>query len=362
MNQSLSGPEQAQPLVFEQRATTGSFLGLSVVNGLLNLITLTLYRFWGRTEVRRRLWATTFVNGEPFEYTGKGGELFKGFLIATAIIVLPYLVIVFVAQLLPPMIGLPLLLAVILALYAGIGAAVWLSFRYLASRTTWRGIRFELAGSAKDYSLMYFGQLLLTVITLGWWSPKAAIKVSAPLWGRLSFGSLPLEFDEGEARKEHLYGPFAIGWVALIVGYAVFGFAMTGIIRDGLDPNDPEAMLAILGPLYLGLFVLALFAGLAFTPYQAAVARAIVRGIRFQGATFRLDMKWLPLAVLSFTNIVLLTFSLGLLSPLVQARSFRFTLSRLSGEGAVDFDAAMQAARGPDQAEGLADALDLGMV
>jgi uncharacterized membrane protein YjgN (DUF898 family) len=73
----------------------------------------------------------------------------------------------------------------------------------------------------------------------------------------------------------------------------------------------------------------------------------------------RLGMNWIHLAILGFTNILLLTVSFGLLSPLVQARSFRFTMSLLRSEGQVDLDIATQAAVGPNQAEGLADALDL---
>ena len=98
-----------EPVVLSQRGQLKSFAWLSLRNGLLNLITLTLYRFWGKTEVRRRLWATTYLNDEAFEYTGRGVELFVGFLLALLVLVLPYLCVIFAGQFLGPLFGLLIL-------------------------------------------------------------------------------------------------------------------------------------------------------------------------------------------------------------------------------------------------------------
>jgi len=54
-----------EPIVLSQRGQLNAFFRLSLRNGLLNLVTLTLYRFWGKTAVRRLLWSTTYLNEEP---------------------------------------------------------------------------------------------------------------------------------------------------------------------------------------------------------------------------------------------------------------------------------------------------------
>lgn len=54
-------------------------LKLSIVNFLLGVVTLSVYRFWAKTNVRRHIWSCVHINGEPLEYTGRGMELFKGF-------------------------------------------------------------------------------------------------------------------------------------------------------------------------------------------------------------------------------------------------------------------------------------------
>src|SRR5262249_47732973 len=64
-------------------------IGLSIKNFLLRIITLGIYHFWGKTEVRRRIWAAVRLNGEPLQYTGNGMELLIGFLVVLAIIALP---------------------------------------------------------------------------------------------------------------------------------------------------------------------------------------------------------------------------------------------------------------------------------
>ena len=97
--EKLASPER---LDLSQRINMRSMLGLSLRNGLLNLVTLTLYRFWGKTKVRARIWSSIYLNGEPLEYTGRGKELFLGFLFAAAVVGLPFLVAVFGAQFLGP--------------------------------------------------------------------------------------------------------------------------------------------------------------------------------------------------------------------------------------------------------------------
>ena len=78
----------------------GGFFGLSLLNGLLRILTLGVYHFWGKTEVRQRIWSAVRVDGEPLEYRGTGGELFRGFLIVFVLVLLPLGIITFVVPLL----------------------------------------------------------------------------------------------------------------------------------------------------------------------------------------------------------------------------------------------------------------------
>ena len=48
------------------------FLGLSLLNGVLRILTLGVYHFWGKTEVRQRIWSAVRIDGEPLDYRGTG--------------------------------------------------------------------------------------------------------------------------------------------------------------------------------------------------------------------------------------------------------------------------------------------------
>ncbi|MDP3488519.1 MAG: YjgN family protein [Phenylobacterium sp.] len=360
MPESMVAPEAAgTSLRLEQRAKLSSYLGLSLKNGFLNLLTLTLYRFWGKTEVRRRIWSSTYLNDEAFEYTGRGMELFIGFLIATGL-TLVFLLFVFGIQFLGPFAVL-----LILPLYVGliglIGFAIYAAFRYLASRTAWRGVRFHLAGSAASYGLKYFGLMILTGVTLGWAWPFVERKLAEPLWANLRFGDRPFRFSLVAARKENVYGAFTLMWLGGIVGYAVLASLFMGVaMQPDFDPEgDPAAFFAI--------YAVALLFGLLFLlislPYRAAMMRSVARGIQFEGVKVRLKIGALAVGWLYLGNFLLVMISLGFLMPLVQARSARFILNRLVLEGEVDFDAIHQSAEsGPRQGEGLADAFGLSII
>jgi uncharacterized membrane protein YjgN (DUF898 family) len=360
---SVSDPAAAagQPIVIEQRARPASFLGLSLKNGLLNLVTLTLYRFWGKTEVRRRIWSTTYLNDEPFEYTGRGMELFIGFLLALLVLGLPFLIAVFGTQLLGPLVSILILPPLYLFLAVLIGYGQFTAFRYMASRTSWRGVRFLLRGSAWDYGLKYLGYGFLSTLTLGWFWPAAQRRLAEPLWHGLRFGDRMFRFDLGAAQKESVYRPYAIFWVGLIVGYFAFVGVMFGALSQmaaaAEDGAPPQVGLDFIVRLYAGLALFSALVVVLYAPYQAAILRSIARGIRFEDVRLELHVRWTEMAWLTLSNLVLALFSLGFLMPFIQARTAKFTLERLRTEGVADLSTVRQAAdAGPRHGEGLADA------
>lgn len=350
---------RGEPLALEQRADLREFLRLSLKNGLLNIVTLTLYRFWGKTEVRRRVWSSTWLNGEPLEYTGRGIELFLGFLIALVLLGGPFLFVVFGVQFLGPAAAL-----LILPLYVGmlflVGVGMFTAFRYMASRTAWRGVRFHLRGKALSFGLTFLGYLLLTVFTAGWYWPAAQRRLAGKLWGGLSFGDRPFKFDlERAGRHEPVYpaymiGSFGVGAVYVVVFGAVAA-AMFAIGPDRLQQSQGLQMLFS----YASLIVVGLAGVVLYAPYNAARLRSVAAGVSLDGAKVRLDLKWQAMLGLSLTNVLMIVLSLGFLMPLVQARTSKFLLNRLRVTGEVDLVSIRQTVAGPRTGEGLADAFGL---
>ena len=82
--------------------------------------------------------------------------------------------------------------------------------------------------------------------------------------------------------------------------------------------------------------------------------------LRLDEAQFRLNLRSPALLKLTLTNLLLIVVTLGFAMPIVQARTVRFMVARLSAEGSADLAQARQtASAGPAHGEGLADAFGL---
>lgn len=66
----------------QYRGTRGELFPLAISVALLTFVTLGIYRFWGKTRIRKYIWSSTVGDGDAFEYTGTGLEKFLGFLVA----------------------------------------------------------------------------------------------------------------------------------------------------------------------------------------------------------------------------------------------------------------------------------------
>jgi uncharacterized membrane protein YjgN (DUF898 family) len=351
---------RSETLAFDCKLRGGDLIGLSFKNTLLNIVTLSLYRFWAKTTVRKRIWAGVTLNDEPFEYTGRGMELFKGFLIAVVAFGVPLVLLSFLSAFLGPAGPILMLVVTYGGLFAIVGVATFTSFRYRASRTTWRGVRFQLTGSAVSYGLKYLGYLLLSGVTLGWFWPAAQRRLAAPLWGALKFGDRPLRFDIEAARKVGVYKPFVFAWCGGAVFYALLmGFiAAAGAAEEGGEAADLAPMLMLFATMLLAVPAVALLG----SAYQAAILRSITAGVRLDDMRFELHAKWTGVLSLWLTNAFIVVVSLGIFTPVTQMRTIRFVLHRLKAVGEVDLSTVRQVERGPKSGEGLADIFDLAPV
>lgn len=367
-----SAPHQpaGETLAFSTTLRARDFFVISLVNGLLNIVTLTLYRFWGKTEVRRRVWRGLRVNGEAFEYTGRGVELFIGFLLAAVLLGLPFLALVFAIQF-QSTAYYGLLFPLYLVLFWLFGFGMFTAFRYMASRTTWRGVRFALAGSAQTYGWTWLGMQIVTVFTAGWIQPVFERMLAQQVWDHLRFGDRRFRWSQTGSERIGLYGPFAVGWF-LSVLFVVGLFLVPVMMAIGSSAGMPQAYASPVAPeppdwaySLFGYLVLVVFApvfALFWAPYQSALLRSVAAGVTLDDARFALKVGSLSLWWLTITNLLLIFVSLGILMPLVQARTAKYLVRRLTASGTAQIEAARQAGSGPRTAEGLADAFGFSFI
>ena len=353
---------QSNSLAVKNTSRIMPMLWIGFYTTLLNIITLTVFRFWGRTHFRRRLWSDTTVGGEPLEYTGKGLELFIGFIIAIFTLMLPFVGLIFAAQL---FLGSEMIVVIFPLIYIFmffiLGVAIFLARRYHLSRTKLRGIRFAQTGSATGYGWAMLGYLLLSAITLGWFWPAARIRLSRRMWNGAWFGSERFQFeDTPEATSEPVYASFALSWIGTMVVYGGwFAWFFTNMGASTMETGaGPD--LEFIGMMYLSLIPVILLISIFVCWHEAVMIRRIVKSLNVAGARLSNRIGTFDIIELAITNMLLLIFTLGFGFMAIQMRVWKRIANRTDIIGSVDFSAIAQTTEAaPKQGEGLADGLDI---
>lgn len=357
MNETPGQTEQHQALKFEHTGRAGEIAPIAVVVGLLNIVTLSIYRFWGKTRVRKYLWGHTSLLGDPLEYTGTGEELFKGFMIVLFAVFVPLgavssIVDVFWAEEGGVFYSLFQLAFVVLILFL-VGVAQYRARRYRLSRTLWRGIFGAQTGKPSEYGVRTLCFYILLPLTLGWTYPWQNMSLMSLMMNNTWFGDRRFSFEGGTGP---LYKRFALTW-AMVIGLIALPVLIGAVLSTAHAAGDGSVEVSFVD--FLPVFFLLLLP-LLMAFYQAGEMRYMASCTRYEGLTFTFDATVGSLVLLVGGNmlIMILTLSFGL--PFAQMRKFRYFCDRLIAAGAVDFDDIRRSAESrPTVGEGLADAFDI---
>lgn len=191
---------------FKYHGTGGDLFVLSLINGLLTVVTLGIYSFWAKNKVRVFHYENTEVAGERFAYHGTGGELLMGALKGFGLIMLLSIAAGVFAAMLGGIEETPSLtsqVVLFVVVYLGIGLLMILAIngtrRYRFSRSSWRTFRFVYTGKLGEFAVMMLRGLVLTAVTLGFYSPYFANQRRAFLTNNARFGSERFRYD-GDAQ------------------------------------------------------------------------------------------------------------------------------------------------------------------
>lgn len=343
---------------------------LSFVNFLLRIVTLGIYTFWARTEVRKRVWSGIRLNGQPLQYTGTGGELFKGFAIIFVVVIIPLLLVSVAATLYfgPDTQGQRLVsLAMYLVIFYLFGMGTYRAWRYRLSRTRWRGIRAGLVGSDTRYAGRYFWTGMLIPLTLGWIVPWRTTRLQELITDDTQFGNRPFEFT---AMARTLYLPFTVLWLGAI-GIIVLGYyaLLYFIPPKDLFFNDPQSgggmgrnqmMFVWILKFYVLLGVGYLLYTVLSAWYRARQFNHFSNHTFFESGRLHGSMRWPGLLWITVSNYLIVFLTLGILAPIAQARMMRYIIEHLEFVGTAPLQQiAQNAAAEPNLGEGLAQAFDI---
>lgn len=360
----------------------GELYVIFIKNVLLSIITLGIYRFWGKTRIRRYLWSHTSLFGDRFEYTGTGKELFFGFLLAIGLLIAAALVLGLGGWLLS-LINQGLVIIVALIFYVGMFllffVARFTALRYRLSRTRWRGIRGGLAGSPWRFSMISTGWNLANLFAAGFLAPVVLVQTLAYRLKNAHFGTARANFDAspGDLYPRYLAFYFGSAFLGVIVAALIIGvLASIGLFNDfetlgeimrdrpgEMPPDVVKLQLKILAAIYGGIFLAGLIMLPVFCWYYAFVYNFILGNVSIAGLKFNGTVRTWPMVGYVVVNLLILLLTVGLGFPWVLHRVMQFIVANVEVEGQVDAETVRQSQLAPPSTgEGLFELLDTGVI
>lgn len=353
-------------------------------NVLLSILTLGIYRFWGRTNIRRYLWSRFSMFGDRFEYTGTGRELFLGFLVVLVVLLALGGATFGVAYLLGdrhPGVGFVLIIAFYLLLFYLLFVGQFTALRYRMTRTRWRGIRGAMGGSPWKYGLIGMFWTVLNGFAAGLLGPVVVMQTMGYRLNNAYYGTAKARFDGGPG---DVYGRF-IGFyfgsilcvllaVGLCLGVAAGFGAFDGVFDELSAMADKGAgrietmraahlQLVLVGTIY-GCIIVGALAVLPISCWYLAylynylVASTGIAGLGFAGCITTRSMFGFY-----FVNLLIMLFTLGLGFPWVLHRVAVFVSANVAVAGTIDPATIAQSQMAmPSRGEGLLDLLDPGVI
>jgi len=188
------------------------YFGIVALNVLFTVLSLGLYYPWAKTTYRKYLWNESELNDSRFTFNGTGKEVFKGFLLVYLVVAIFYLS-PFLVQMTGNFTLLPIIYGIVfLLMIAVLPLAIYGSFRYRISRTSWRGIYFDFDGNYKDFAGIFYLNAFFTIITFGIFSAWMRTRIMKYLLSHTTLGQNRLDFHGDGAT---LFGINLIGGILM---------------------------------------------------------------------------------------------------------------------------------------------------
>lgn len=359
---SSSAIPQARGLL-RHHVKGGELFQIFIVNLVLTVLTLGVYRFWAKTRLRRYVWGSLEIMGDRLEYTGTGKELFFGFLVVFVLILMPVfggiaaleVALAGYGENLKAALGSVQFLVIIFLM----GVAFFRARRYRLTRTHWRGIYGSQSGSAIKYGLMALASYFALAMTFGLAWPVCSVWLKRYEMDHTWIGNEQLGFTPSVKK---LYGSFVVVWLCGVLYMTVAATAFWSLfinadVSGAMDTADVQNI----GYLFAIIYASALPFALSFLWYRGRAYNHFISSTTFHGHQLSSTVTGFGYLWLMVSNSFLVIFTLGLGTPWTYVRYLNYVQRNVGLIGDGDFSALLQSTQEkPSHGEGLADAFDVG--
>jgi uncharacterized membrane protein YjgN (DUF898 family) len=359
-------PEKIQHHLTAHRITydgqTGQVYKIWLLNIVMNIFTLGIYSFWGKTRLRQYVAGAFKLNKDRFEYTGTGKELFIGFLKAMLIFLVLYLPFM-VASIIASDAAWPLIF--LIPFFYVLPVALYSAWRYRMSRTQWRGIRFELDGSVIKFAGVFLWRWLINIVSLGLLIPYSDIRIYQYVADNAYYGDIAFRF---EGHGKNLMA-IHLATYSIIIGLLIFTFyglqlMMTSFVTAQMAISQQnlsfdEALAIFFGNTSFFAALTCIIVPFILLPmvrliYKTALIHEITNHLHADEIGFKSTVTIFALIKLKLGNFLILILTLGLGLPVIMQRNLRFFAQHTQVRGDLETSGIKQTtSRKPADAEGL---------
>lgn len=350
----LRGDDRPQRLKVEFTGSGSEYFRIWIVNLLLTIVTLSLYRPFAKARRLAYFHGNTVVGGQPLGFHGDPWKMLRGYL----------LMLVFGATYATASQFSPIAAMIAFGSFVLLWPALWrASLQFRLANTSWRGLRLSFTGSLGGAYLAMLPGVLpwLGFVGFAFWvqpSPEAVAPTAPPAGAMVALGLsivsmlvlMPLSL-AWIKRYQHDHYHYAGERSRLEAGAGAFYLLVLKIIGVSLLVGVASAMAAGLvmlafggmsavhgggSPMMIvgGAIAVLIFYGTYFVftmPYGQSRLQNLVWGhTRSQALRCRSDLQMLPLGLLTLKNLLLVICTLGLYWPFAAIANARLRLSAVS--------------------------------
>jgi uncharacterized membrane protein YjgN (DUF898 family) len=348
----LRGDDRPQRLKVEFTGSGSEYFRIWIVNLLLTIVTLSLYRPFAKARRLAYFHGNTVVGGQPLGFHGDPWKMLRGYL----------LMLVFGGAYAGASQFSPIAAMIAFGSFVLLWPALWrASLQFRLANTSWRGLRLSFTGSLGGAYLALLPAVVPWVGFVGFAfvaqpSPEAA-EPAAPTAAAMAVLGLSMvamlvlmplslawikryqhnhyHYAGERSRLEAGAGSFyllvlKIIGVSLLVGAVsalAAGIVMAGF--GGIGAAFGSSPMTIVG----AAIAVLIFYGSYFVftmPYGQSRLQNLVWGnTRSQGLRFRSDLQMLPLGLLTLKNLLLVICTLGLYWPFAAIANARMRLTAI---------------------------------
>jgi uncharacterized membrane protein YjgN (DUF898 family) len=294
----------------EFTAKGGEYFRIWIVNLALTIATLGLYSPWAKVRKKRYFYAHTRVDGDSFEYRGNPIAILKGRLVALGMAGTFYGALNFYPSLLWGLVP------------AALAVAPWLivrSFAFNAYNTAYRNVRMHFRGSYGGCLRVLFLYGLLTLITFGLGLFFLRVRMTEFVIRNHSFGATPFRLLVDDLK------PIFFGiWGRMIgLGFLLgIGVGILSAVLGGSTARSAGPPIVATLALYFGYLVI-------FAFNRARIANATWNNTAAGSLRFECTLRARDIMMLYLTNILAIVFTLGLATPWAAVRMMRYRASKI---------------------------------